>query len=40
MKKIITALVLLTALATGVSFAEESVDCFYEANASHPSCQK
>lgn len=40
MKKIIAALALLATLATGVSLAEESVDCFYEANAGHPSCQK
>lgn len=40
MMKIITALAVLTALAAGVSFADESVDCYYEANASHPLCRK
>ena len=40
MKKIIAALALLITLTTSVSWAEEIVDCFYEANASHPLCQK
>ena len=39
MKKIITVLALLAALSTSV-VAAETVDCFYEANASHPACQK
>jgi len=40
MKKIITILALFAALATGVATAEETVDCFYEANAGNPACQK
>ena len=40
MKKIITVLALLAALSTGIAMGEETVDCFYEANASHPACQK
>ena len=39
MKKIITILALFAALTTGAVSAE-TVDCFYEANANHPACQK
>jgi hypothetical protein len=39
MKKLIAILALLAALAT-VAASAETVDCFYEANAGHPACQK
>jgi hypothetical protein len=39
MKKIIASLALFAALASGAASAE-TVDCFYEFNASHPACQK
>ena len=40
MKMIITVLALLAALSTGTAMGGEIVDCFYEANASHPACHK
>ena len=40
MKKIIAILALFAALTTGAAAAEETVDCFYEFNASNPACQK
>lgn len=41
MKKILAILAVLATLATGaVSADDDSVDCFYEANAYHPACQK
>ena len=39
MKKIIAVFALLAAFSTGMASAE-TVDCFYEANANHPACQK
>jgi hypothetical protein len=39
MKKILAVLAVLASLASGM-VAAETVDCFYEANASHPACQK
>ena len=39
MKKIITILALFAVLTTGAVSAE-TVDCFYEFNASNPACQK
>jgi hypothetical protein len=39
MKKLIALLALISALTTGAVSAE-TVDCFYEANAGHPACQK
>lgn len=39
MKKIIAVLALFAALSSGMASAE-TVDCFYESNASNPACQK
>ncbi len=39
MQKIIAILALFAALTTGAASAE-TVDCFYEFNASNPVCQK
>jgi hypothetical protein len=40
MKKILAVLAVLASLSIGAAFAEESVDCFNEANANHPACKK
>jgi len=40
MKNLTAVVALLASLSVGSAFAEESVDCFYEVNVTHPLCKK
>jgi len=40
MKQIIAIFALLASLSAGAALADEPVDCFFEANSTHPLCKK